>query len=686
MLFRRMRVLIVTIVFAIAAPVLSGQTTAGKSIARTAKPKRPTPLTAEQRAIHALSRFTFGPRPGDVQRVQQMGLEAWFEQQLEPEKVDDKALGGHLAALRTIRMQPKDLLAHFPNQPMIRGVVDGRMPMPDDPATRMIYEVQMERLREQQQMQRQQQTQSVQPTKMSSAVADAPNLPSDADVAAANEIAGRLLVTPPNQRLAQMEGLPVQDLQLLLTALKPEVRNRLVNELPPADRETVTALQYPSGVVTNELAQAKLLLAIYSERQLQEVMTDFWFNHFNVFINKDADQYFTATYERDVIRARALGRFQDLLVAVAHSPAMLFYLDNWLSVGPDSPAAEPARRNQAKNPQAAVTGLNENYARELMELHTLGVNGGYTQQDVQEVAKVFTGWTIDQPQMGGAFKFDPRRHEPGPKTVLGHIIGAPDSALASAPVVESEGMQVLDLLAHQPATAKFISLKLARRFVADDPPQSLVNRMADRFLSSDGDIREVLRTMFHSPEFWSPQFYRSKIKSPLEFVASAMRACGADVQNAQPLVNQLQRMGMPLYASQPPTGYSSLNEAWTNSDALLDRMNFAVQFVITRRNDGVQCDPAQTLALATFTMPSPGNAPSNMTRANPDHTQSSERTVLSYLEHAFVPSGISAKTGDAVLKRLSEPDLNANGGTPDATAALKNIVTLLLGSPEFQQR
>ena len=680
-----MRVLIVTIVFAIAVPLLSGQTTPSKSIAKIVKPKRLAPLTAEQRTIHALSRFTFGPRPGDVQRVQQMGLETWFEQQLEPEKIDDKALGAHLAALRTVRKQPKDLLAHFPNDPMLRNVLDGRMPMPDDPATRMIYEVQMERLREQQ-MQRQQQAQSLQPTKMSGSSADAPNLPSDADVAAANEIAGRILVTPPNQRLAQMEGLPVHDLQLLLTVLKPEVRNRLVNELPPADREIVAALQYPSGLVTNELAQAKLLLAIYSERQLQEVMTDFWMNHFNVFINKDADRYFTATYERDVIRPRALGKFQDLLVAVAHSPAMLFYLDNWLSVGPDSPAADQARRNQSKNPQAAVPGVNENYARELMELHTLGVNGGYTQQDVQEVAKVFTGWTIDQPQMGGAFKFDPRRHEPGPKTVLGHSIGTPDSAVANASLGEGEGMQVLDLLAHQPSTAKFISLKLARRLVADDAPPALVNRMADSFLRSDGDIREVLRTMFHSPEFWSPQHYRTKIKSPLEFVASAMRACGADVQNAQPLVNQLQRMGMPLYASQPPTGYSSLNEAWTNSDALLDRMNFAVQLATARRNDGVQCDPAQTLALATFKMPSLANVPSNLRRANPNYTQSTESTVLSYLERALVPSGVSAKTNDAVLKRLSEPDLSANGGPPDATAALKNILALLLGSPEFQQR
>ena len=286
--------------------------------------------------------------------------------------------------------------------------------------------------------------------------------------------------------------------------------------------------------------QAKLLRAIYSERQLEEVMTDFWFNHFNVFIGKGADRYLVTSYERDVIRPHALGKFEDLLVATAKSPAMLFYLDNWLSVGPDSDIARgipqesayhasrrralPARRRaQVKGKGKAQSGLNENYGRELMELHTLGVNGGYTQQDVTEVARVLTGWTIDQPQKGGGFKFEERMHEPGDKIVLGHKIKQHG---------EKEGMEVLHMLAHHPSTAHFICTKLAMRFVSDDPPPALVDRMAQTFLKKDGDIREVLKTMFKSPEFWSDDAYRAKVKTPLEFVVSAVRATGADVTDA----------------------------------------------------------------------------------------------------------------------------------------------------------
>ena len=254
----------------------------------------------------------------------------------------------------------------------------------------------------------------------------------------------------------------------------------------------------PAGVVTGELTQAKLLRAIYSERQLEEVMTDFWFNHFNVFVDKGVDRLLITSYERDVIRPRALGKFEDLLVATAKSPAMLFYLDNWLSVGPNSPQAlgipphpygpygrryPPRRPNQGKRP----SGLNENYGRELLELHTLSVNGGYSQRDVTEVAKVFTGWTIDKPYQGGGFKFDPRMHEPGPKFVLGHRI---------KPKGEGEGLELLHRLATSPQTAHFISLKLAERFVSDDPPPALVDRMAKTFLKKKGDIREVLDRAF----------------------------------------------------------------------------------------------------------------------------------------------------------------------------------------------
>src|SRR5258705_688004 len=290
-----------------------------------------------------------------------------------------------------------------------------------------------------------------------------------------------------------------------------------------------------------------MLRDVYSERQLEAVMTDFWLNHFNVYIRKNQNEpYMLPAYERDVIRPNALGKFEDLLVATAKRPAMLMYLDNWQSIGPDSQAAKNGGRSAqyAQNPQVKQAlkdrGLNENYARELMELHTLGVQcevsadrpantldkvcgQGYTPPDVTHVAEVLTGWTIDQPFRSGGYQFEPRRHEPGTKTVLGNTIGESG---------ENEGLQVLHMLATSPATAKFISTKLAVRFVNDTPPPALVDRMAKAFVASNGDIKTVLRRMFDSPEFWSPEVYRAKIKTPIEFVVSAARATDVDVANA----------------------------------------------------------------------------------------------------------------------------------------------------------
>src|SRR5262249_32326237 len=375
-----------------------------------------------------------------------------------------------------------------------------------------------------------------------------------------------------------------------------EKGQRLLEGMKPEQRETIQAIVQPQAVVGGELSEAKLLRAIYSDRQLDEVMTDFWFNHFNVFIGKGPDRYMINAYERDVIRPHALGKFKDLLAATAKSPAMLFYLDNWQSVGPNSDLAKygPQRRMgrgrfaRFPRPQPAnknrPSGLNENYAREIMELHTLGVDGGYTQRDVTELAKVLTGWSIDQPQLGGSFRFNDRAHEPGSKHILGHKIGNHG---------EKEGEEMIDILAHHPSTAKFLSRKLAMRFVSDNPPQSLIDRMAETFTKKDGEIREVLRTMFHSPEFWATDAYRAKMKTPLEFVTSAVRASGADIQNAQPLVGTLNRMGMPLYGMQPPTGYSMKAEVWVNSSALLNRMNFALSLGAGRL-PGVALDP-QTL-------------------------------------------------------------------------------------------
>ncbi|HEY7212195.1 MAG TPA: DUF1800 domain-containing protein, partial [Bryobacteraceae bacterium] len=318
-------------------------------------------------------------------------------------------------------------------------------------------------------------------------------------------------------------------------------------------------------LVASELAEAKILRAVYSNRQFAELLDDFWFSHFNVFLNKGADRFFIASYEREAIRPHLFGQFYDLLLATASSPAMLFYLDNWQSAG----------RNTRRSPaNKRARGLNENYARELLELHTLGVDGGYTQQDVIEVARCFTGWTIARPARGGGFEYNDRRHDKGRKVVLGHVIRAGGGM--------NDGIQVLAILAHHPATARHISFQLAQRFVADDPPPSLVDRMTHTFLKTGGDLRQVLQTMLGSPEFWSEGAYRAKVKTPLEIVASALRASNADVQSAQALANELQKLGEPLYRKIEPSGYSNANADWVSTAGLLERMNFALALAANR--------------------------------------------------------------------------------------------------------
>ena len=386
--------------------------------------------------------------------------------------------------------------------------------------------------------------------------------------------------------------------------------------------------------VVAELGQQKVLRATYSERQLDEVMVDFWFNHFNVFIGKGQTRLYLTEYERDAIRPHVWGKFRDLLGAVAESPAMLFYLDNWRSAA--SPGTEMsanpmmARRRRAaqQQTQGRTRGINENYARELMELHTLGVDGGYTQKDITEIARAFTGWTLELPRQGGASKFEPRMHDNGEKVVLGVKIPAGGG--------KRDGELVLDLLAKHPSTARFIATKLARRFVADDPPKALVDRAAARFLETGGDIREVVRTIITSPEFFAPAAYRAKVKTPFEFVASAVRASGVSLRNGMPLVQALRDLGMPLYGAQPPTGYSDKAEAWVNTGALLNRMNFAV-------------------ALAS------GNL-----RGSPSRPSVTEQQI----ERAVLAGDVSASTRAAVSKATDE----------------SQRIALLLGSPDFQRR
>jgi len=394
-----------------------------------------------------------------------------------------------------------------------------------------------------------------------------------------------------------------------------------------------------------------------------------------------------------VIRPRAMGKFEDLLVATAKSPAMLFYLDNWLSVGPASMKAlgipagprgrygyppHPPKKNAKQN-----SGLNENYGRELLELHTLSVNGGYSQRDVTEAAKVFTGWTIDKPNDGGGFKYDPNMHEPGPKFVLGHRI---------KPKGEGEGLELLHRLATSPQTAHFISLKLAQRFVSDDPPERLVDQMAKTFLKKKGDIREVLTTLFHSPEFWADGTYRAKVKTPLEFVASAVRVTGAEVDDALPLSRQLGNMGMPLYGAQPPTGYSMKAETWVNSSALLNRMNFALA-LSSGKIKGVKMDSAQLTGQWALPVDSTLALPilENNLLAGDVSKQTHDSIAAQIADAKSVdPKSVDAKNAAAEKKpAANETDKQGRNRRTAAGAQPANVSVmagLLLGSPEFQKR
>jgi uncharacterized protein (DUF1800 family) len=323
----------------------------------------------------------------------------------------------------------------------------------------------------------------------------------------------------------------------------------------------------PDRLVLAELSEARLLRAVYSERQLEEVLVDFWFNHFNVFAGKGPVRAYVTAFERDAIRPHVLGSFRQMLEAVAQSPAMLFYLDNWQNATPSAQATRAM--NRARNGAVRMPrGINENYARELLELHTLGVDAGYTQADIVDVARAFTGWTM-RPRQGTGFQFVAALHDGGEKRVLGHTLQAGGGI--------EDGQRVLDVLVAHPSTARFIATKLAQRFVSDTPPASLVDRAARRFAETGGNLLEVTRVIVSSHEFLDPATYRAKVKTPLEFVVSAVRGTGAEVQTALPLVRTLRDLGQPLYFCQPPTGYDEAGDTWVSSGALVARMNVALE-------------------------------------------------------------------------------------------------------------
>jgi uncharacterized protein (DUF1800 family) len=491
--------------------------------------------------VHALNRLTYGPRPGDVERVKAMGLQKWIETQLAPSRIDDGALTAKLRHLETLTLDSETIQRDYAGPAMAerrKRAAEG----------------------------------------------------ADRNTRAAEGTEG----ADKNTRAA--EGA--------------DKDTRATESTEGSDRNAVRGpmsdVQRKGRQVISDLEEAKLLRAVYSERQLEEVLVDFWFNHFNVFAGKGATRNYVSEYEREAIRPYVLGQFRDMLGATAKSPAMLFYLDNWLSSGEASEISEAsdagvrrrARRSRGSlaspaSPASPATGrrsngINENYARELLELHTLGVDGGYTQQDIVNVAKAFTGWTI-QPRQGSGFMFIAARHERGEKVVLGQTIKAGGI---------DEGERVLDIVAAHPATARHIAKKLAMRFVSDNPPAALVDRAAARFTATRGDLREVLKVILASPEFAAADAYRAKVKTPLEFVASALRATGAEVRTALPLARTLRDMGMPLYFCQPPTGYDETATTWVSAGALVARMNFAVDLSKNAvRGVRVPLSEEQTMAL-----------------------------------------------------------------------------------------
>jgi uncharacterized protein (DUF1800 family) len=718
-----------------------------------AKVKRAAPvkqIQGEELVLHALNRFTFGPRPGDVAAVQAMGLQRWFEQQLNPASIDDSALEQRLAAFPAMKMQQAELMERYPSPEVLRQIIAKNLPLPADPMEHALYADEIAFYKAQKAKQEAVKVDAVSAGKagtsdeMQAGMATMPrenvdekdglkakaDLPGDAMEASSPEMAAqteklfsgldavRIINLPPEQRMQRILAMSPEELVALRKNLSQGELAEMAEVLTPLQRETLVALQGSPRMIGGELVQSRMIRDIYSERQLEAVMTDFWLNHFNVYDRKNGDEpYLLPAYEREVIRPRALGKFEDLLVATAKSPAMLMYLDNWQSIGPDSQAARNSDKaaNAAQNPQVKQAlkerGLNENYARELMELHTLGVRcevsedhpvsalekdcgQGYTQQDVTQVAQVLTGWTIDRPYRDGEFQFEERRHEPGSKTVLG--VAIPEGG-------EAEGMQVLHLLANSPATARFISTKLAVRLVSDTPPPALIDRMTKAFVTSGGDIKTVLRTMFDSPEFWSPEVYRAKLKTPEEFVVSAVRASDADVSNAVPLTQALAKLGMPFYGMQTPNGYSWMATAWLNTGDLVNRMNFALS-LSGDRIAGVETDWTRLLSVSAT-----GDEPAVLAVSESD---SEEAVKEKKLEALLLDQPVSDQTRTTVLQQFqlqttqqqATKNFSIRANSAEPMAAVLNpaaqqrkakppqdpqaaaMAGLLLGSPEFQRR
>lgn len=577
-------------------------------------------LSKDQKARLLLNRITFGLRPGDVTYVESIGLKAFLDQQLHPERLDDSTLESRLAELPTLWLSSRKLALDFTPPKPNAG-------KPQKPAQLM---------------------------------------------AAAN--AGY-----PMRRTRAADDVPFQAGSMMATEEIRQDGDEFDMQPPSGILDPqIEAAQGPRRVLM-ELGQEELLRAVYSRRQLQEVMVQFWMNHFNIFAGKGPDRFYLTAFEQETIRPHALGHFEDLLVASAESPAMLFYLDNWLSASPDSEAGKgqtggamaaqqfmrapgfASRPASARNlpparPRARLArGLNENYGRELMELHTLGVKGGYTQQDVIEVARCFTGWTLRQPAKGGGFFFNSRMHDYGSKEVLGHVIPAGRGM--------QDGLDVLHILAANAATARFISTELARRFVSDNPPPTLIDRATHTFLRTRGDIRAVLETILTSPEFYSAAAQDAKVKSPLEYAASALRALSTQTDGGAPLLFFIGKMGEPLFQYQPPSGYADRASTWINSGELLERMNFA-------------------LALGAGRLRGTGY---DLSRIDSGYAAEPPEELLNALSLRIAGRKLSPSTQRAIMDRLDSAAAE-NNPLNRAKPRAQLVVSLILASPEFQRR
>jgi uncharacterized protein (DUF1800 family) len=584
--------------------------------------QRTNPSEAEK-VVHLLQRATFGVRPQDVQAALAMGRTKWLERQLSPSQIEDRAVKQRLDTFATVSRDMTDLFVDYERERM-----------------------------EQRQRRRQLNMQEM------------------------NE----------QERQAKVDS----------------IRRAEAQRLTPAERQArqMRSPQYLLG----ELVAAKLTRSVYSERQLEEVMTDFWYNHFNIFFGKNLDRYFVADYERNAIRPHVFGKFRDMLEATARHPAMLFYLDNATSVAADSMNGLAPRQRalldqlrrltpmqreeflrqrnmnpkqmdrllaQANGQANRQRGLNENYARELMELHTLGVDGGYTQKDVVEVARAFTGWQFTRPGPRSAqeveFVFRPQLHDRGEKWVLGQ-------KLAGGRGME-DGEQVLDLLARHPSTAKFLARKLVERFVSDSPDPAFVNELAHVFQTTDGDLRAVTRALFSSPRFYDARYQRTKIKTPFELVASAYRVTGAEVGFSRATVATLRSFGHLPYSEPAPTGFPAASEDWVNSGAMLNRMNFGLALAANRL-EGVRIE------------------------ANGKATGTSVEARVPVMLQQLMPGVNTAKLQNTILTELKKPVVVApeqanemanrrnarNAPNAPVRDQAARALGLALGSPEFQRK